>query len=307
MSIALIHQHKAFLSEIHGYARFFEGLGIRCEAVTPRDLQGVKRKVDWYFMGLDRSMAVPGIFRIHDYLSPSTPPFRGLKDWGKSLLNARPDLRIFKNQYTEGRFSFRDQVASCIMGMGISDEWLGKPKEVQQKEYDFIYVGDLSPARKPRLLLDRFTKDGLRERSLLLLSRNYEALQLQYAAYPNILFKGPVHKDAVKEYIRQARYGINYIPDRAPFHQLPSTKFLEYASCGIPVISTSYAWAKDFAAQSGGRFLFVAPDLQDLTWEKVTAFDYLTPDMTNWTWEAQIRKSGVLPFLQRYFPDIRFT
>ncbi|MDF2191704.1 glycosyltransferase [Paraflavitalea sp. CAU 1676] len=302
MTIALIHHNKAFLPAIYGYTRFFAGLGIRCEAVTPRELPGLKRQVDWYFMGLDRSAAPPGVFRIHQYISPSTPPLRGLKDWGKLVLNAKPDLRIFKNEYTQGRFPFRDSVPSCMMEVGIADEWFAGVSGVTEKVYDFIYVGDLSAGRNPEQLLDRFTEGDLRERSLLLLSRNYEALRQRYSAYSNIIFKGPVEKAAVMQHILQSRFALNYIPDKAPFNQLTSTKFLEYAACGVPVVTTDYAWAQDFARSSGGRFLFVAPDLHDLSWEKVTSFDYFTPDMRDWSWAAQIRQSGVLAYLKPFFP-----
>lgn len=303
MTIALIHNNKAFLPAIHGYTRFFGGLGIRCESVTPRELPSLNRQVDWYFMGLDRSKPQPGIFRIHQYLSPSMPPFRALKDLGKQVLNAKPDLRIFKNEYTQRRFRFSDGVPVRNMEVGIADEWFAAPAKPYEQEFDFIYIGELSSRRKPALLLDRFTEGDLRHHTLLLLSRHYDTLQQQYAAFSNIIFKGPVDKSSVKEYILRSRFGINYIPDQAPFNQLTSTKFLEYAACGLPIITTDYAWVREFRQKHGGRYLFVAPNLKDLSWEKAISFDYSTPDMAGWSWEKQVRRSGVLAILQERFPE----
>lgn len=304
MSIALIHYNKAFLSEIHGYSHFFAGLGIACEVVTPAALPKLTRKVDWYFMGVDRTPPVADIYRIHEYLSPSTPPARRLKDWGKRWLNARPDLRIFKNDYTRQRFGFADQVPELYMDMGIADEWFQPTQPAIEKAYDFIYIGELSAARQTNVLLDRFTQGDLRDRTLLLLSRDYAPLQQQYAAYPNIIFKGPVDKPAVKEHILQSRFAINYIPDREPFNQLPATKFLEYAACGVPIISTNYPWVQQFQQQYGGKYLLLSTRLQDLNWQRVTNFAYATPNMTAWSWAHQIKRSGVLEHLRTLYPQI---
>lgn len=303
MSIALIHYNKAFLSEIHGYSHFFSRLGIPCEAVTPKELPLLNRKVDWYFMGVDRSAPIHGIFRIHDYLSPSTPPARRIKDWGKRWLNARPDLRIFKNQYTRQRFGFTDPTPELFIEMGIADEWFQTTPQMPDKSFDFIYIGELSAARQTNILLDRFTQGDLRERTLLLLSRDYAPLQQQYAAFPNIIFKGPVDKSAVKDHILRSRYAINYIPDREPFNHLPATKFLEYAACGVPILSTAYPWVKQFNQQYGGNYLYLSPSLHDLTWERVTSFPYLTPEMTGWSWAHQLRRSGVLEYLRPLYPE----
>ena len=304
MTIALIHNNNAFLPAIDGYTRFFASLGIRCEAVTPRDLQSLERQVDWFFMGLDRSPRQEGIVKIHDYLSPSTPPFRKLKDTGKRLLNTTPDLRIFLNDFVRDCLGFKDGVPFCLQDMGIANEWLVPAGEVHHKDFDFIYIGDLSANRNPELLINRFTQAGLRDRTLLLLSRDYAQLQQQFNNFPNIIFKGPVESREVKDYILRSRFGINFIPDRAPFNQLASTKFLEYAACGIPIISTDYVWVQDFQRQFGGRFLFLSPDLADLSWEKAIDFDYSFPDMHELTWERQLRKSGVLDFLSKKFPEL---
>ena len=302
MTIALVHRHKAFLPAIHGYTQFFNRQGIRCEAVTPRELASLPHQVEWHFMGIDQTPIKKDIYKIHEYLSTSTPPFQTLKDLGKRLLNSRPDLRIYKNEYVQRSMGIHDQVPFCFQDVGIADEWFTASATEYDKEFDFIYVGELSAKRKPELLIDRFTRPDMQQHTLLLLSRHYEHLQEQYHHYPNIIFKGPVAKSEVKEYILRSRFGINYMPDIEPFNQLTSTKFLEYAACGLPIISTNYAWVNSFQQEYGGRFLLLSPDLNDLTWEKVNNYVYETPDMRGWTWEQQLRRSGVLRYLQVQFP-----
>jgi glycosyltransferase involved in cell wall biosynthesis len=306
MTIALVHRHKAFLPAIHGYTQFFNRRSIRCEAVTPRELASLPHQVEWHFMGIDQTPIKKDIYKIHEYLSTSTPPFQALKDLGKRLLNSRPDLRIYKNEYVQRSMGINDQVPFCYQDVGIAEEWL-TPSAIQyDKEFDFIYVGELSAKRKPELLIDRFTRPDMQQHTLLLLSRHYAHLQEQYHRYPNIIFKGPVAKSEVKEYILRSRFAINYMPDIEPFNQLTSTKFLEYAACGIPIVSTDYPWVRNFSGEYGGNYLLVSPDLSELNWEHATSFPYHTPDMSGWTWEQQIRKSGVLNHLETRFPECHF-
>lgn len=305
MTIALIHPHNAFMPVIEFYTQFFGKYGIACEVVHASALKGLDRQVDWHFMGFDRSPAQAGIFKIHEYLSPSTPPFRSLKDTIKRMLHAPPHLRIYINDYVRQCFGFGDTVPFCLKNMGIPSEMLSNAGSALPKEFDFIYIGDLSSQRKPDGLLQAFTQPGLRDKTLLLLSRDYGRLQQQYSAFSNIIFKGPVTQPEVKEYILRSRFGLNYIPDIEPFNQLPSTKFLEYAACGIPVVSTNYSWVRDFMKDHGGQFLLL-PGMSDLSWEAVSHFQYSSPDMRGWAWEQQLRSSGVLAALQMRFPEVSF-
>lgn len=306
MTIALVHQHKAFLPVIDGYTHFFNGLGIRCEAVTPRELKGLEHQVEWHFMGIDRTARQPGIYKIHEYQSPSTPPFRTLKDLGKRWLNTRPDLRIYQNAYVQQCIGLHDAVPFCFQDMGLAEEWLIPATTLYKKEFDFIYVGELSPKRAPQVLLDRFTRDDMRDHTLLLLSRNYAHWQSQYKDYRNIVFKGPVSPEEVIAYMLRSRFGLNYMPDIEPYNQLTSTKFLEYAACDLPIISTDYDWVRNFQRDHGGKYLLVSPNLQDLTWERVIAFPFKKIAMNAWTWEWQLRQSGVLHKLAARFPDVPF-
>ena len=97
------------------------------------------------------------------------------------------------------------------------------------------------------------------------------------------------------------------MPDITPFSKQVSAKFLDYAACGIPVISSDYQWIKEFENSYGGRYFYLLPDLSNLTWEHIKAFSYAAPDLREWTWEKQIEKSGITSFLQKRFPEIIFA
>lgn len=304
MRIAFVHSNKAFLPSLHAYTRFFEKHNIEFEITTKDLLETVKRDVDWHFMGYDFGRPDEKIIRIHDYCSTSTAPMRKLKDFAKSYFNSQPDLRIFQNEFVKSSYRFHDHVPSCFRDVGVEKDWLGTNGTAVEKEFDFIYSGDLSESRQPEKLIDAFTKNELKGKTLLLLSRNYEILQQKYAANQNIIFKGPVAKEEVHQYIRKSRFGINYIPAVKPYTELSSTKLLEYLACGIPVVTTDYSWIRNFETTHGGSYYYLDRNLSNLQWEKISAFTYAAPDLKDWTWDEQIRRSGICEFLNANFPEI---
>ena len=307
MTIAFVHSNKAFLPSLHAYMEFFQSHNVKCEMVLPEQLGLVRRQVEWYFMGTDLSKPKEGILKIHEYTSTSAPPFRRTKDFFKSFFNSQPDLRIFQNKFVKTSFNFLDKIPYCYRDVGAPAEWMTEKITDPVKEYDFIYTGELSERRKPETFIDCFTRPDLQTHSLLLLGKDYEHLREKYGQYQNIIFKGPVDKSEVRNYILRSRFGINYIPDQKPFSHLSSTKFLEYAACNIPIVTTNYEWIKRFKAEFGGAYFSLLPDLSNFTWANVINCQYINPDISGWTWNNQIRRSGVLEFLQQKFPDLVFN
>jgi glycosyltransferase involved in cell wall biosynthesis len=307
MVIAFVHNNKAFLPEIEAYVNFFSAYNIQCEVVNKDEIGLVHRNVEWRLMGADLSKPREGIFKIHEYCSSSTPPWVKWKNWSKSFINTQPDFRIFLNPYVKKSFSFHDRIPFGYRDMGLPKEWLAPVQPTVEKEYDFIYVGNLSAFRKPELLLDCFVNGHLRERSILLAGSNYESLRARYQENKNISFVGPVPHSLIYDMMLKARYGINFIVDQEPLNRQTSTKLLEYASIDLPVISTRYQWVEEFQQQYGGNFFYLSPELSNFTWENIVSFNYSSPDLTEWTWERQIRKCGVLRFLERKFPELKFT
>jgi glycosyltransferase involved in cell wall biosynthesis len=303
MLIAFTHAFKSFLPEIEAYRQFFEQYGIATTEVRPDQVDSLKPEVEWRFMGLHLSRSkAPAL--IHEYASASLPPWRNTKDFIKSRFNIIPGFRLFLNQYVQDRLPFRDDVPYGFRDMGIYP--LANTMGEEKKIYDFIYVGSVSRDIRPEKLLDCFKQYSLEHKTLLMLCKDYETLQEKFRPFSNIIFKGPVPQKEVSDYIKQSRFAINYKPDIAPHNEQTSTKFLEYAACGTPVITTDFIWMRKFQQQYGGKYFFLEKDLANFDWEKVNQFQYSYPDLKDWTWEKQIRGSGVLQFLQGKFGDLGF-
>jgi glycosyltransferase involved in cell wall biosynthesis len=302
MLIAFTHAFKAFLPEIEAYRQFFEQYGIETAEVRPDQVEKLQPEVEWRFMGIHFSRSkAPAL--IHEYASCSLPPWRDAKDFIKRRLNIIPAYRLFLNEYVHERLAFEDDVPYGFRDMGIYPQ---QNINTEKKNYDFIYTGSATREMQLEKLFECFKRYSLENKTLLVLSKNYEALQEKYRAFSNIIFKGPVAQKEVRSYINQSRFAINYKPDIAPHNEQTSTKFLEYAACGIPVITTDFKWMRKFQQQYGGSYFYLDAALTNLDWHAIHQFQYSFPDLTNWTWEKQIRGSGVLQFLQGKFGDLGF-
>lgn len=299
MTITFIHGGHSFLPEIQAYTKLFQSKGVTCQFASPGKNGIVDTDVEWHFMGVDKHTANNGRIKIHEYTSASTAPFTFIKDLGKKILSVKPEYRLFLNEFVRDRFSFGDNIPFGYRDMGVSADWVSK--DLHTPAFDFVYIGDLSPSRRPEDLLNIFAGGMMKHRLLLVISHNYESLQKTYCSFSNIKFEGPYEHDLIREKLLEARYGINYIIDESPYNQQTSTKFLEYAACGLRVVSTRYEWIEHFQNEYGGNYYFLNPDLSNFNWKGIEEFPFKSPDLTEWTWEKQIERSGVLEFLDGRF------
>lgn len=297
MTIAFVHPHKSFLPEVEAYTIFFSNYGIKTMIVRPDEINKIKVDVEWHFMGTDTTKSKKDVIKIHEYTSASIQPLMKAKNLSKRLINTKPHYRLFLNEYVKEQFGFSDNIPFGFRDMGVADSFINNENKIINKQYDFIYTGSINKERGIEKLLNCFTQESLKSFSILILSRNYELLMEKYSAYKNIYFAGPVAHDEVKKYILSSRFAINFIPDKEPFNQQTSTKFLEYAALKIPVITTTYKWIKDFQKKEGGHFFYLDNDLKNLTWQNISSFNYSFPYLKNWSWENQIKESGILDFL----------
>jgi glycosyltransferase involved in cell wall biosynthesis len=305
MTICFIHPHKAFLPGVIIYKDFFKAYeGITIKEVKPQDLHTVTCDVEWHFMG-QQVRRKKEVITIHEYVSAAVPPFSILKDNIKKLINTQPDYRIFGNDYALQQYRPKDKIPFGIRDYGIPNTITLLPAE--EKKYDFVYVGTVDKSRKIEVLLDRFASGSLKDRTLLVLTRDYDTLANAYANATNITFKGPIPNHEVYAQLQQARFGINYMPDIIPYNQQTSAKFLDYAACGMPVVTNDYAWVRHFQKQFGGNYFYLHADLSNFTWENVNSSHYTLPNLTTWTREKQIRRSGVLEFLESRFTGVKFS
>jgi glycosyltransferase involved in cell wall biosynthesis len=304
MKIAFIHPKRAFLPELAAYQTFFLSKNIQVSVCNYGEEAVSGADVYWYIMGIYPGARAEKKMIIHEYSSASVPPYRKLKDFLKSRLNPRPDYRLYLNEYVRQEIRPRDETPFGYRDMGISDDFF--PTPVTEKEFDFIYTGSLSPEREIDKLLRIFQQGAMKNRSILLLGNKESRLMSACSQFPNIIFKGPVSRKEVPGFLSKARFAINYIPDREPFNAQASTKFLEYAAMQIPIISTSYYWISQFQERFGGEYFLVREDLSNLSWGRVTSFNYTFPNLDSWHWEHQLRSSGILEYLQAAFPEVSF-
>jgi glycosyltransferase involved in cell wall biosynthesis len=301
MTIAFVHPYKSFLPGLSAYQLYFTARGIKTAVYMSADTGLINADVEWHFMGR-HTKRKKGVLTIHEYASVSIPPLGPVKDRIKKIINCKPDYRIFGNPYAQEQFGFKDGIPSGIRQTGVYQQDVGNKNRDPEKQYDFIYVGSVSRERKLEKLFFLFTKGPLRERTILVLSKDYDQLQDAYRESPNIRFLGPVKMTDVYGYIRRARYAINFSPDLPVYSRQPASKLLDYAACQVPILSSDNPWVRGFETEFGGSFFYLSPDLSNANWELISRFPYRFPDLSTWTWEKQIAHSGVLELLETRFP-----
>lgn len=303
MLIAFVHNQQSFLPEVRAYEDYFSKRGVQCEIVKEQSLPLLRPDVAWYFMGSNTGRLANAII-IHEYTSASVAPFAGMKNVVKKWLNVKPDYRLFLNDFVRESFDFKDGVPHGLRDMGIPADWLQQTTAARKAD-SFIYTGEWK-GRNIEQLLQVFSRGALQGQPLVILSKEYELLQEKYREHSNIRFKGPASAEEVRRHVSEAAFAINFIPDKVPFNRQTSTKLLEYAACKTPIITTDYAWVRQFQQKHGGDFFYLQPDLSNFTLAAVKEQVYSFPDLSDWTWEWQIKKSGVTGFLAGRFPDINW-
>ena len=298
MKIAFIHNHRAFLPELTAYQSFFQSRNISsCIAEYGKE-KASGADVYWYMMGFFPKSFHKKKLIIHEYASASVPPYRKLKDFLKCRLTPRPHFRLYLNEYVREELNIQDEVPYSYRDMGISEVFFQNRNQAP-KEYDFIYIGNLSSERKLAKLLQIFHLGPLKKNSILMLGNDEDNLAKTFGHSANINFHPSVSWEDVPAFLARARYAINYIPDEEPFNSQTSTKFLEYAAMKIPVISTHYFWISEFKERYGGNYFLLKKDLTNMTWDRISGFTFEFPDLQSWRWEERILASGILDFLRQ--------
>ena len=304
MRIVFIHEENAFLPELLAYHQYFSGRGVECMSMTRSQANETAADVQWHFMGT--SVRRTNCITIHEYASSSTSPFARLKNVMKKTFNSKPDFRLFLNKFVQHEFAFNDNIPFGFREMGVALKEMTHTHENVEKKFDFIYIGELAN-RDMKRILELFSRGELSQHSLLILSKDYDDLQNKFRPFNNIQFKGPVPQNEVSNFLMQARFGLNVVPNRYPFNRQTSTKLLEYAAAKLPIITSDYYWVRKFQKEFGGEFYFLKEDLTNLNWKTINAFSYSWPHLSQWTWDNQIRNSGVLEFLESKFPLLNLT
>lgn len=295
--IALIHPGLAYAPEIGIYKHFLKQEGYFVETFNvamESELTGFD--VEWHFMGIDFKSRRSERLKIHEYVSLSIPPFSKMKDQLKKFINSKPDLRIFGSKFIESQLGFKDAIPRCYRDAGVSPDFFQKPQK-NKPEFDFVYAGSTDKSRNIEHLLTFFV-ENMQNNRLLVIGVPPKSVSKRVLQHPAITFTGKVPYETVPDYLQKARFGINYIPDKYPYNQQRPLKLLEYCAAGLPVLTTEYAWVKQFEKEANANFFKLAPDLGNLKMNNVEGFEFRIPDVTHLTWNEVISQSGLLTFLK---------
>ena len=263
MLIHYVRGGNAYLPELAAYADFLQGLGHQAQihqdsASVPGDAAVV-----WWLCGrVPRHAArrFAHAFQVHEYASASVPPWAWLKDRAKRASQPQPQYRLFQNAWVRARLGFADGVPSEFRDMGIASAFFSAQGTPGSPEFDVVYLGDMRRLRHFIPLLQGLERAGLRT---LLIGEPPPDLHPVLAPLQRTTLTGTVAHSAVPGLLRRARFGLNLVPNQAPYHQQTSTKLLEYCAVGLPVVTTDYPWVRAFAQAHKARFILLPRQAKD--------------------------------------------
>lgn len=290
--ILFLRSKRAFLPEIDAYMEYFNKTD-QFEAYDSSRL-GEDYKVEdfdviWEFKGLGGTKAKDKVI-IHEYASLSTGSLPLVKNNIKSMLNSKPDLRIFLNENVKNGFKFTDNINYCYRDMGINESFLNAKNDV--KEYDFVYVGSICKSRQMDIFLKEFTKTN--PGKLCLIGNVEDEIYREYKNNKDITFTGKVPYLEVPKIASKSIYGINYIPNKYPFNIQTSTKLLEYIALGLKIITTDYMWIKQFEEKYDCDFYKLDYNNFNLSIKDIQEHEFkLNINIENFLWNTIIEKSKI--------------
>lgn len=257
MLIHFVHTGDAYLPELQAYAAFVEAAGHQAQLHRQIDTLHSDAAVLWWMCGqvsTDLAQQFPKAFHIHEYASASVPPLAWLKDRAKRWRQAVPNYRIYQNAWVQQRMGFPDAVPCEFRDMGVSIDFFAAPSVAGKAEFDFVYLGEMQRLQHFLPVFDGLAQAG---RKVLLIGQMPNELEQKLQHHTNISRTGRVPHNQVPALLRRARYGLNLVPKQLPYTRQTSTKLLEYCAAGLPVVSTDYAWVRNFEQQHGARFAYV--------------------------------------------------
>lgn len=290
MNIGIPLSASAYTPESHAYQKYLIRKGHTVQLDYKLDPDN---DINLYIMGLKPfwEKKKGRAKEIHEYQSLSTPPYAKLKNFGKKLINNKPNGRIFLNNFIHEHLFFEDKIPFIYRDMGVDENLFQKPNE--NPDYDIVYCGSVSG------------RNGLIE-TLLNLAKSYKVLVVGKLTIEdrgllnskNITLIGAVNRELLPEIYRNARFGLNYTPDIYPYNIQTSTKTLEYLASGLKVISNRYEWAEYFFKKINYQPFWLSCDTTlDITkFENLNGFNYSF--MKDYSWENVLSHSNFEGFLR---------
>lgn len=291
-SICFVHTGKAQLPDLSAYKDYFAS---SYKVADSRELKGLEQyDILWFFMGLHRYTPLTSQFVVHEYSSLSLPPFARLKDRIKVLCEKKPDLRVFQNEQQSELLNFHDGIPAVFRDMGVAEQFFDLTEA--EKIYDLVYVGAMDKTRRLEQAIDKLLKVKP-DLSLVLAGRPEPYLVERYKNYPDIRFIGSIEYGAVPALLKQARFGLNYVPAEYPYHIQSSTKLLEYLAVGLPVIGNINLWTKMFL-QKQNVVYFDLSQMNEWPLQGLALNSSSNELSKQFLWQNVIRNVGI----ERYLP-----
>lgn len=303
IKIIFLRSENAFLPEVDAYIDYFNKNKefMAYDSSKIKDYKLDEFDVIWEFKGFGGVKKNKNQILIHEYASLSTGRFPILKNFIKSKLNPKPDLRVFLNENVKNGFKFNGSVDSCYRDMGIDEHFISQVKV--EKEYDFVYVGSIGKEREMDKFLKVFTEKD--NGTLCLVGNVDDEIYSEYKDHKNLIFTGKVPYSEVPKIVSKAEYGINFMPDKYPFNIQTSTKLLEYLALGLKVVTTDYKWVRQFEEKHNCSFYKL--DYKNLNFDKdrIQEHEFLNRFKSKeYLWDNMIKKSEIETKLLGFFNTV---
>lgn len=297
MKIGISLSENAYTPESYAYEKYLKKLGHNVQLSYKLD---PFNDINIYFMGM-RSFFQKneGIAKeVHEYQSLSTPPYAGIKNIAKRIVNKKPDGRIFLNNFVYKELGFKDHIPFIYRDMGVDEMFFQNP--LVNPEFDIIYCGSVS------------TRIGLVQTLLNLAKKNYTILvignvtEIERHALKskNITLMGAVKRELLPEMYRNAKFGLNYTPDIYPYNVQTSTKTLEYLASGLEVISNRYKWSEVFFEKINYSPVWLEEDGTLSIKEECCSKTVNSSIIKSYSWENILSSSNLDGFLKEVLDEV---
>lgn len=290
MKIGIGLTGKAYNPEAYAYQEYLSKNGFSVQLADENELKK-SNDVNIYFMGI-RPITINSSVEceIHEYHSLSTGMFPRAKDMIKKGFNKKPLGRIFLNEVVEKKMGFKDDVPFILRDMGVDDALFQEPNA--RPDFDLIYCGSVIGRKGLLKEIKRLENIGF---SVLIVGHAPADFLYQFGKSNKIEFTGKVARSDLPELYRNARAGINYMPDLYPLNIQTSTKTIEYLASGLTVLSSRYEWANKFFEASDPRCIYL---------DEIESYREIIPHgggVDDFRWENILFKSGIIAFLNQVY------
>lgn len=287
MNIGITLKPNAYTPEAFAYQDYLKNRGHSIQLDYELD---VNNDINIYFMGLRPFWSDKKIkaLEVHEYQSLSIPPYSIIKDKIKSLVNVKPDGRIFLNERVNIGLNFNDSIPFIERDMGVDDSLFQIPK--MNAEYDIVYSGSITGRVGLVDVLIRLSKRN----KIIVVGDVEENIRLIFKKN-NIQMTGRVDRKNLPEIYENAKYGLNYTPDIYPFNIQTSTKTLEYLASGLTLITNRYSWIESFCSDLNYQPIW----LEDLSKnDRLILKASSPPNMEKYSWNYILKDCNFEKFLK---------